>query len=523
MAPFPPKPSSGMPSATAGRRRLHGRPTRSAVVMLTVLFAVMAALAISYAASYLLARRTEIESNGALAELARRAADTGLSVGMQKVFSSQWTGVNGLLAGGCGDNQSFEVRFLPGDSQLSSGDPDYSRLPLRVTMKAIGKAWRQGRPDYPAVCERSVTLELVPRALSPQPQDWTSITSHTVYQTQITACKLNVPYRVGGKARFQNSLSLADAYPNDSTAWYLYMDHLRKMMLSGYPDFRPFSATVTLPFTVQPPETVNTLVVLLGVETKPAAGMNVQSDLAIQTGLTQYRLFPGGPSYVIPGLPSVLGNTTLGTDPASNPLGLYYCGGNLELRGNVTVQGSLYANGDIIVTGGNILLKPAELPAPGATDARLRIPTLSGKKLHVDTFGTSRTIHGLVGLFGHFHVRENAAATELTIQGKVFAPEFRIDSRTPWNQQDWKRLRQDFEAQYPTASGENRYFPLWLRNARGLDPAPRIRVESESDEPTYHWLRSGEAIYAPGPNDKTALDPSPGLRWSVIRWDSPAS
>ncbi|NMC21509.1 MAG: hypothetical protein GYA33_13940 [Thermogutta sp.] len=491
-------------------------------MMLTVLFAVMAALAISYAASYLLARRTEIESNGALAELARRAADTGVSVGMQKVFSSQWPGVNGLLAGGCGDNQSFEVRFLPGDAVLAPGDADYSRLPLRITMKSIGKAWRQGRPDYPAVCEKSVVLELVPRALAPQPQDWPAITSHTVYQTQTVDCKLNVPYRFQGNVRFQRGLSIADAYPSETTAWQLYMDHLRKMMLSGYPDFRPFSATVTLPFAVQPSETVTTLAVLLGVETRWDAGTNVSSDLTLQTGLTEYRLFPGGPSYVIPGLSGVLENTTLGTESASNPLGLYYCGGNIELRDNVTVQGSLYADGDIIVTGSDILLQPAEMPAPGAGDARLRIPTLSGKKLHVDTFGTSRTIHGLVGLFGHFHVRESAAATELTIQGKVFAPEFRIDSRTPWDGQDWRELRQDFEAQYPTASGENRYFPLWLRNARGLDPAPRIRVESESEEPTYHWLKAGEAIYAPGPNDKTALDPSPGLRWSVIRWDSAA-
>ncbi len=522
MVHFCPKPCPGIRSLTSAEP-MHRRPRRSAVVMLTVLFAVMAALAISYAASYLLARRSALETNHTLAESARRAADTGISVGMQRVFSSQWPGVNGLLAGGCGDNQSFEVRFLPGDSQLSPGDADYSRLPLRITMQAIGKAWPPGRPDYPAVCEKSVTLELVPRALAPQPQDWVSITSHAVYQTQTTACKLNVPYRFGGEARFQSSLSIADAYPNDSTARYLYMDHLRKMMLSGYPDFRPFSATVTLPFTVQPPETLNALHVLLGVETKPAAGMNAQSDLTLQTGLTQYRLFPGGPSYVIPGLAGVLEDTVLGSDPASNPLGLYYSGGNLELRDNVTVHGSLYAGGDIIVTGSRILLKPTELPAPGATDARLRIPTLSGKKLHVDTFGTSRMIHGLVGLFGHFHVRENAATTDLTIQGKVFAPEFRIDSRSPWNQQDWKRLRQDFEAQYPAASGENRYFPLWLRNARGLDPAPRIRVEPENEEPTYHWLRSGEAVYAPGPDDKTVLDPSPGLRWSVIRWDAPAS
>ncbi|GAB4129929.1 hypothetical protein [Thermopirellula anaerolimosa] len=501
-------------------RRLRGAAARSAVVMLTVLFAVMAALAVSYAASYLLARRAEIESNGTLAELARRAADTGISVGMQKAFSSQWPGVNGMLAGGCGANQSFEVRFLPGDARLTPGDTEYSRLPLRITMKSIGKAWQPGRPDYPAVCEKSITLELVPRALGSQPQDWNAITSHTVYQTLTSGCKLNVPYRVAGKVRFQSSLSLADGYPSETTAWNLYMDHLRKMMLNGYPDYRPFAGTVTLPFSSQPAETVYALSVLLGVETKSAAGSNVQPDLTLQKGLTAYRLFPGGPSYTIPGLPNVLQNTALGADPASNPLGLYYCGSNIELRGNVTVRGSLYADGDIAVTGSNILLQPVEMPAPGATGARLRIPTLSGKKLHVDTFGTSRTIQGLVGLFGHFHVRENAASTELTIQGKVFAPEFRIDARTPWNQQDWKRLRQDFEAQYPTASGENRYFPLWLRNARGLDPAPRIRLEPESEEPTYHWFQYGEPIYAPGPSDKTALDPSPGLRWSVIRWDS---
>lgn len=519
MITFPAGRSRGDRSLPIGSR-LPRATARRAVVVLTVLFAVMAALAISFAASYLLARRAEIESNGILAELARRAADTGISVGMQNVFSSQWTGVNGLLAGGCGDNQSFEVRFLPGDARLAPGAPDYPRLPLRITMVSVGKAWRPGRPDYPAVCEQHVTLELVPRALAPQPRDWNSITAHTVYQTQTAPCKLNVPYRFSGTARFQSSLSIADAYPGETTAWNLYLDHLRKMMLNGYPDYRPFAAAVSLPYTAQPPETIYALALLLGMEVKPATGTNVEPDLAFPVGLTQYRLFPGGPSYVIPGLPNVLENVTLSADPASNPLGVYYCGGNVELRGNVTLQGSLYANGDIAVTGSNILLQPAELPAPGDSDARLRIPTLSGKKLHVDTLGTARIIRGLVGLFGHFHVRENAAETELTVRGKVFAPEFRIDSRTPWNHQDWKRLRQDFEAQYPTASGENRYFPLWLRNARGLDPAPRIRVEPESDEPTYHWLESGEAIYAPGPNDKTALDPSPGLRWSVIRWDS---
>ncbi len=497
-------------------------PRRSAVVTITVLFAVMAALAISYAASYLLTRRMEIDGNAILALKASLAAETGLSIGIQKAFSSQWPGVDSVVAGGCGKNQSFEVRYLSGDSELTPGNPDYARLPLRITVVAVGKAWRSGQPDYPAISERRVTLELVPRALSPEPNDWNTITSYTVYQTESIPCHLNIPYRFGGKVRFQSALSLADSYPNDASAWNRYLDDLHKMRLAGLPDYRPFEGTVRLPFTSQPIETLYALLILLGVPTQPLASTSTQADLAMQSNLEHYRLYPGGPTYSIPTLSGTLENISLAADPASNPLGLFLRDGNLTILDNVALQGSLYTTGDISVTGSNISFRPVDLASPNPGEERLRIPTLSGRKLHVDTLGTSRTIYGLVGLFGHFHVRENPDATEFAVKGKMFAPEFRIDHRTPWGWQDWTMLWTEFLAQSATATGENQYFPIWLRNTYGLDPATRLRIEPEGDETAtrYHWMKAEEPIYVPASRDITLLDPTPALRWSFIRWDS---
>ncbi|MEJ5342121.1 MAG: hypothetical protein WHT09_11170 [Thermogutta sp.] len=486
---------------------------RRGFILLVVLLTVISALALGYSALCVMSIHYRIVRNGQLREKAEAAAESGLSIAFAKMFSPGWPGVGTVLAGSCAPNEAFEVVYVAGDATLEAGDPDFDRYPLRVTLKAKGSAWLPGESEYPSVCEKTWIVELEPRALSPEPSDWDTIQKYTIYQTGSDTNRFNIPCQVEGPVRFQSAVRVAPDYPT-SNPRYQYLSDLYAMKQAGYPDYRPFTGTVRWPAYLQTLDDLNALL-WLNVSVIPVLPQYPSGDLQSPTTLSQYRVYPGGPLYAVPQLPAALADVSMAPDPVTNPCGLYFRSGSLTIQDNVQWTGSVIVTGDVIISGSNVSLRAVQMRSISADKNAVELPVLVCKNLRVEP-GTGRQIEGLVGAFGEIQIKKAPDTTDIKFSGKVFATRFRIDPRTPWDTVDWDKKLSDFQKQKPFATGDNKYFPLWLRQF-GLDPAPKVRFSDRTVAIAYHWKDAANTVYAPAPQDYTAIESSPGLRWKIVR------
>ncbi|MGB9689950.1 hypothetical protein [Thermogutta sp.] len=488
------------------------RSQRGGFILLVVLLTVVGAMALGYSALCVMSVHYRIVRNGQLRAKAETAAESGLSIAFAKMFSSSWPGVGTVVAGSCAPNEAFEVTYLAGDATLQAADPDYVRYPYRVTLKAKGSAWLPGESNYPSVCEKTWVVELVPRALAPEPSDWNTIQKYTIYQTGYDINRFNIPCQIDGPVRFQAVVRIAPDYPSNNPR-YQYLSDLYAMKQAGYPDYRPFTGIVRWPGYLQTLADLNARL-WLGVSVISVVPQYPGGDLQSPATLNQYRVYPGGPVYTVPQLPDILAGVTMVPDPLTNPCGLYFRSGNLTLQDNVQWTGTVIVTGDVILSGSNVSLRAVSMPPVSNKQGAVELPVLVCKNLRVEP-GTRRQIEGLVGAFGEVQIKKASDTTDVQFLGKVFATRFRIDPRTPWDSVDWDKKLSDFQKQKPNATGDNKYFPLWLRQF-GLDPAPKVRFTDRTPVITYHWKDATNTVYAPAPQDYTAIESTPGLRWKIV-------
>lgn len=489
------------------------RSQRRGFILLVVLLTVIGAMALGYSALCVMSIHYRIVRNGQLREKAEAAAESGLSIAFAKMFSPNWSGVGTVVAGSCAPNEAFEVTYVAGDATLQAGDSDFDRYPYRVTLKAKGSAWLPGESEYPSVCEKTWIVELEPRALAPEPSDWNTIQKYTIYQTGSDTNRFNIPCQVAGPVRFQAAVRVAPDYPS-SNPRYQYLSDLYAMTQAGYPDYRPFTGTVRWPAYLQALHDLNALL-WLNVPLISLVPQYPGGDLQSPGTLNQYRIYPGGPVYSVPQLPDILADVNMVPNPLTNPCGLYFRSGNLTLQDNVQWTGTVIVTGDVIVSGSNLAIRAVPMLSISADKNAVELPVLVCKNLRVEQ-GTGRQIEGLVGAFGEVQIKKSPDTTDITFLGKVFATRFRIDPRTPWDSVDWDKKLSDFQKQKPYATGDDRYFPLWLRQF-GLDPAPKVRFWDRPLAIAYHWKDASNTVYAPAPQDYTAIESNPGLRWKIVR------
>lgn len=497
-----------------GRAGPHTRPGRRGFILLLVILTIIGAMALGYSVLRISRLHLRIVRNTALHQKAIAAVDSGLSVAFRNMFSPSWGGVGTILVGSCGPDETFEVRYLPGDETLSPTDPEYGRLPYRVTLRGVGKAWLPGESDYPSEYRKTWVVELVPRAVAPEPTDWPTIQQYTLYQTLVDVNRFNIPCQVAGPARFQGSVRVAPDYP-PTAARERYLSDLYAMKQAGYPDYRPFTETLRWYPAVQTPDDLLAVTTWLGLSTISLPPQVVNNDLKLLSGLSSYQLYRGGPTYSVPELSGSIANTSLNADPLNNPCGIFFRSGSMIIGDNVQLTGTIICTGDVTIAGSNILLRAAPLQSPWQAYDSMEIPVLVCRSLRFE-FGLQRQIQGFVGAFGEFQVKKNDASCQLLLEGKIFAQRFRIDPRTPWDTFDWDKKLAQFELQRPTATGDDKYFPLWLRQF-GLYPEPRIVLKTRPSAVGYHWKTETDPIYVPAARDTTPLEPQPGLRWKIVR------
>jgi len=477
--------------------------------VLVVMLLLAVTLGLAYAVLRAQTTALWIQHNADLRVSAREAALAGLTVALKKMHTSEWCygeGVYTTLTGSLGDYESYQVSYCAGDPSLAVDDPDY---PYRVTLVSVGTATDPSDPARTSTHRAQAVVRLAPRSVAEQPSDWTTMQQYTVYQSKKDPFEVDIPCRLEGPVRVQGKLKIATHYPDGYDPWQRYLDDLNDMRLDGYPDYRPFNGPVALPFSEQDFGYLFALTGCLAVTATNTPVNEAGSDWTIPTSLTSYQIYPGGPVYAIPQLGDTLDNTTLEGDAAANPLGLYHRGGDITLRDNVTVRGSLFCNGEIRVEGVNVHFEPVQLIALYGSEAPGRLPVATCNKFIVKPGGQG-SLTGLLAVFDEFKIEKSPDTTEFPITGRLIIRKLFIKERQPWETVNWGARRDAFVAQLAGKPPVVRYFPVWMGH-QGYDPAPLLTVRPDANPVAYHWKDPYDPIYVPHPDDD-------GLRWDLIEW-----
>ena len=508
-----PQASTGSVGSRGARGKTSPVPRRRGVAVLIVLLLLSITLGLSYAMVRSQTTALQIQQNANVRVSARRAALTGLTVGLKKMHTNAWCygdGVNTTLAGSIGDSLIYQVSYAAGDPSLAADDPDY---PYRVTILSTGTATDPTDPERTSTHQARAVVQLVPRALAEEPDDWDTMQQYTVYQSKKDNFEIDIPCRLENQVRVQGKLKIAPHYPSDGNPWRRYLGDLNTMRLAGYPDYRPFNGPVALPVSEQDGEDLSALIVRLAVTTVNMPVKEAASDWTQPGSFTDYQVYPGGPVYTAPWVGSTLHNTVLEPDATTNPLGLFYRDGDISIWENVTVRGSLFCDHDVRIEGANVNFLPVELPALVGSEGSLRLPAVTCDKFVVKP-GAGGSLTGLAAVFDTFEIERSPATLQFAFIGRAILKKLYVKEREPWQDENWDDRYEEFKAQLGGEGPVVPYFPLWM-GMRGYDPRPRITFKPDPGPVTYHWKKTSDPIYVPHPDDS-------GLRWDLVEWtDSP--
>ncbi|MFH1919678.1 MAG: hypothetical protein ABIP48_07345 [Planctomycetota bacterium] len=480
---------------------------RRGVTVLVVMLLIAITLGLSYAVVRSQMTALQIQRNADVRLSARRAAVTGLTMGLKKMQTGAWcdgAGVNMTLAGSVGDYESYEVAYAVGDPSLATDDLENA---YRITLLSTGTATDPSDAARTATHQARAVVRLVPRALYDEPTDWATMQQYTVYQSKNDSFEIDIPCRLEGPIRVQGKLMIATHYPDNNNAWLRYLGDLNAMRLDGLPDYRPFNGPVDIPFLVQAGVDLSALTGELGVTANNTPVSETAADWALPVNYTDYQLYPGGPIYTVPWVGTTLENVTLEPDPSTNPLGLYYRDGDITIRNNVTIRGTLFSKHDVRIEGTNVHFEPVELPALYGSQTPVRLPAVTCNKFTVkSTAGGSLT--GLAAVFADYSVEKSSDTVQFALTGRLIARQLFIKERQPWETVIWGDRYTDFMAQFPVVP----YFPVWMAGwGQGYNPQPLITIKPDASPIAYHWKKPYDPVYVPHPDDD-------GLRWDLLVW-----
>ncbi len=505
------------------RGRTPGRRSRRAVAVLLVLLLISTTLALSYAILRSQGTASQIEENATLRFSARQAAMSGIAVALKKMQESSWTGVDSTLSGSPGSKCTFQVAFTTGDPSLTSASTDYSDFPYRVTLLSTGTATDTADAHRQATYRVRAVVRLVPRKLPDEPAEWSSMTTNTVHQYNTDGTVvLAVPCRILGTVRSYGTWTFPAECNWSSTTESQYLNDLNLMRLAGLGDYRPFNNQIALPYSKQPSDLIATLNTTLGITTSNLTTAPA-TDWVFPNRVSTYQLYPGGKTYTAQTISQSLWSTAFQPNPLTNPLGLYYRSGEIDLYDNVTIEGTLIQGNSghsVVLSGKNVQIKPVDLPAVYPSVQPVQIPVILARKDLQIAAGSKGSITGLVAAWRRFDVATDYQGnSSWETACHIVAQDFRIHELNEWEWLSnfwWQWLYSVYSLQQ---SNGYRYFPSWLKVAWGLDYAPRIVIQPDTRTINYHypWLDASNPIYIAHPDDG-------GLRWEVVDWtDNPSN
>jgi hypothetical protein len=479
---------------------------RSGVTVIVVMVMIVSSLALAYMIGRSQVATIRLQSNSDLDLLARQAAMTGFANGLRSMYEANWAGIGTTVSTTLNSQQSFSVTYTTGDALLTATDTNW---PYRVTILVVGTAVDPAHP-VSATHRIQAVVQLLPRQLTAEPANWATMLQYTVYQYANGTFELQLPSRIAGNVFVQGTLRLADDYPPSSSGQQQYMSDINSMQFFGYGDNRPLTGTVVTASGNILLSLLNTLLGLLGVSTSSGSAPS-NSTWAYPGQIVSYQLYPGGQTYTVPLASSSLQNTTLAANPRTNPLGIFYNSGTVTIGNNVTLTGTLWSGGDVVVSGTNVVLQPLVLPALQGSTQGIQLPTVIAQNNFKVSSLASATVRGLIACWNSFDVLPGSQATSFGMQGRLICNGCLFEDRTEWlmNNGQWNSTWTQFNNQsWPSWIW---YYPQWLQQKKGLSYTPSLTIVPEATPVTYHWKDAVSPVYVPNSSD-------PGLRWTVVRW-----
>jgi hypothetical protein len=227
--------------------------------------------------------------------------------------------------------------------------------------------------------------------------------------------------------------------------------------------------------------------------------------------MTTYRLYPGGKLYTVPTVSAYLAGGSRTPDVLTNPAGLLYSTGDLDIRDNQTITGTVFSNADILVTGKNVVLQPASLRPLLGTSEPVQLPAMVARDDIAFGADSRSVVQGVISAWDQFQVNRGNSGVTLDVQGRVVAESIDLLERSTWDYSNfiWDLYYNSFLTNL-TSTLPILHFPTYLQTV-GFNPTNKIVIQPPTAPSRPQWITNGGSIYAPHPSD-------PGLRWDLIDW-----
>jgi Tfp pilus assembly protein PilX len=507
---------------TRRRSASRRRPRRRGVAVLIVLAILAITLALSYSVMRSQVTAVQIQSNAMRRDDARQAAEAGMHIALRRMHEATWGGADSSFSGQLGTNLEFTATYTTGDDSLTDGDDDYHEWPYRVTITSTGCAADPANPQLQATHTVRAVVQVARRRRAAQPAGWSTVQGFTVYQWKpssdlsLSRFIVEYPSRIEGRVRLQGELKLCDLYPGYTPAAERLMGDLNARRSLGLGDARPLTGPIAMKYSYTSSSVKSLLWNYLSVSTSDV-GPSTAADWHVDLASSTYRLYSGGREYAIADVGGVLENVTLTPDPKTNPLGIFYHAGQLEIRDNVRIRGTLVVVGDagaeVYIDGRNVVLEGADLAPLAGAAAPEQLPVLvSGNDLSIRP-GSTVAVNGMVIVDDEFEVeQDDQNAIVLSLRGRLMCKELVIHGRNEWDQSSsWYESRlNEFNRQLLGLS-PTWHFPDFLEKQNGLVVQPKIVIQGPATSRTYHWQDPGQPLLAPHDNDDS-------LVWDLIAW-----
>jgi hypothetical protein len=507
---------------------------RRGMAVLLVLSVLAITLAVCYATLRGQGATTQLARNNSRSLQARQAAHSGLAAALRKMSDSTWGGVSSSLNAFVTDDSWYEVSFSTGDLALPNTHPEY---PYRVRVEATGFAADPADPAIRAIHRSRCTVQLVRKAIAPEPTIWPKLTDSTVYQWGNRNVYLQEPVRINGLTTILGRIWLSTEYPLTPASRERYLQDLNAMRLAGRGDHRPVE-NLHVALARQDAATLLLLTTKLGL--LPVDSLDSTLPPLTHPGaVTSYRLYPGGAAYEPPLLQQVYGNTlqdlTL-LPSAANPLGVFRSSGALTIDDNVQITGTIISEttaSDIQVIGENVAIQPipAGLPKLHGSQVVYQLPAaLVRDSLAIHPSSTVQ-LRGFTMVWDEFELKRGAPA-QFTMQGNLATAGLLLKGRDTWMMTStaWNNDYNDYmgngsliaillEVLLNTIrntlglpAGAPVFFPEYMQHVRGFTVQPTLTFQPASGGVQPHWQDWSQPIYQKGASDE-------GLCWDVIRWE----
>jgi hypothetical protein len=479
------------------------------VAVLLVLLLITITLALSYASVRTQSMIFMINRNSNRRLAAQQAAVTGATMAFKKMQKSDWAGFGSTLNGTLSSTDSFTATYAFGDPSLTSSSPDYNDYPYRGIITVTGKTTDPVNAQNVTTYQITVVVRLVPRQLHADPTNWSTMQGFTVYQTASQPFELDIPCQLSGSVRIQGALKIAPNYPDNPTSdsWIRYLYDLNSMRSGGYADYRPFTGPVRY-VTGQIDSTYMTaLTSYLGVSASVLAAPSSNSDWVQPTDFSTYQIYPGGPSYTIPVVSSNLQSVSLGPDPMTNPLGIFYYNASLTIKSDVTIKGSLFCKNKLTIDGSNVHFEPVEIPGVFGESATMRLPAIICQNLEVKSTALTGSFKGLIAVFDTFTIDAASETQTIPFLGRLITSKFYIKERQPWDSTNWSWVYYIYMTFYRYSYP---YFPVYMGNT-GRNYQPLLTIKPDTPSNTYHWVTPNSSVFLVNTSDGA-------LRWEVVKW-----